>query len=112
MEIVFLYDFFQLTSPAFSIILLAEVVMKAITYDYAGKNFDRLFNMPDIHNDGIVIVKEDKSFVLLSKDILDSLLETLEIAENRDFVSSLKEAETQIKCGESFSFEDVFGEKV
>jgi PHD/YefM family antitoxin component YafN of YafNO toxin-antitoxin module len=86
--------------------------MKAITYDFAGKNFDRLFNMPDIHNEGIVIVKEDKNFVLLDKDILDSLLETVEIANDRDFVSSLKEAEAEIKRGESFSFEDVFGEKV
>lgn len=86
--------------------------MKAITYDFAGKNFDRLFNMPDIHNDGIVIVKEDKSFVLLDKEILDSLFETIEIAKDRDFVSSLKEAEAEMKRGESFSFEDVFGEKI
>ncbi|MCP5050939.1 MAG: hypothetical protein GY940_27485 [bacterium] len=86
--------------------------MKAITYDFAGKNFDKIFNMPDIHNDGIVIVKEDKSFVLLDKDILDSLFETIEITKDRDFVSSLKEAESELKRGESFSFEDVFGEKI
>ncbi len=86
--------------------------MKAITYDFAGKNFERIFNMPDIHNEGVVIVKEDKSFVLLDKDILDSLLETVYIAKDRDFVSSLKEAENEIERGESFSFEDVFGESV
>jgi PHD/YefM family antitoxin component YafN of YafNO toxin-antitoxin module len=89
-----------------------EVIMKAITYDFAGKNFEKVFNMPDIHNVGIEIVKEDKSFVLLDKDILDSLLETVDIAKDRDFVSSLKEAEAQMERGESYSFEDVFGEKV
>jgi PHD/YefM family antitoxin component YafN of YafNO toxin-antitoxin module len=78
--------------------------MKAITYDYAERNFNSIFNMPDIYNEGILIVKDDKNFVLLEKDILDSLLETIEIAKDRDFVSSLKEAEAEMKQGESFSF--------
>lgn len=86
--------------------------MKAITYEFARSNFDKIFNMLAIQNDGLIIVKEDKNFVLMDKDLLDSVMETIEIAKDKHFVSSLKNAKKEIERGETFTFEDVFSEKL
>ncbi len=82
--------------------------MKAVTYEYARENFDDVFNMWDVQSEGVLIVKEDKSFVLMDKDLVDSLFETMEIAPDKSFVASLKEAEKEIERGEAYSFEDAF----
>ena len=86
--------------------------MKAVTYDFARIHFDEVFNMIQVQNEGVIIVKEDKNFVLIDKSLLDSVVETAELAEDEEFVSSLKSAKAEIETGESFTFEDVFGEKL
>jgi len=86
--------------------------MKAVTYDFARYHFEEVIDMAEIQNDGIIIVRDDKNFVLMDKDVLDSVIETVELAKDKDFVSSLKIAKEEIERGESFTFEDVFGEKV
>lgn len=83
--------------------------MKAITYEYARKNFDGVFDMIDVENDGIIIVKEDKNFVLMDKDLLDTVFETIEISKDKKFVASLIKANAEMEKGESFTFEEVFG---
>lgn len=86
--------------------------MKAITYDFARIHFDEVFNMIQAQNEGVIIVKEDKNFVLMDKNLLDSIVETAELAEDKDFVSSLKAAKLEIERGEFFTFKDVFGEEL
>ena len=86
--------------------------MKAVTFEYAKKNFDKVFNMPVVQNDGLIIVKEDKNFVLIDKEFLDSVMETIEIAKDKELVSSLKESRAEIEKGESHTFEEVFGEEI
>jgi PHD/YefM family antitoxin component YafN of YafNO toxin-antitoxin module len=86
--------------------------MKAVTYDFARSHFEEVFNIVQEQNDGVIIVKDDKNFVLLDRDLLDSVFETVELLEDGEFVSSLKAAKAEIESGESFTFEDVFGEKI
>jgi len=86
--------------------------MKAVTYDFARSHFEEVFNIVQEQNDGVIIVKDDKNFVLMDRDLLDSVFETAELLADREFVSSLKVAKAEIERGESFTFEDVFGEKI
>ena len=86
--------------------------MKAVTYDFARSHFDEVFNMIQVQNEGVIIVKDDKNFVLVDKNLLDSVVETAELSEDKEFVASLKTAKAEIERGESFTFEDVFGEKL
>ena len=86
--------------------------MKAVTYDFARSHFDEVFNMIQVQNEGVIIVKDDKNFVLFDKNLLDSVVETAELSEDKDFVASLKAAKEEIQRGESFTFEDVFSEKL
>jgi antitoxin YefM len=86
--------------------------MQAITYEYARNNFDRVFNMISTQNDGLIIVKEDKNYVLMDKDMLDSVMETIDISKDKEFVLSLKKAKKEIEKGESFTFKEVFGEEI
>jgi PHD/YefM family antitoxin component YafN of YafNO toxin-antitoxin module len=94
------------------LLLLPEVIMKAVTYDFARSHFDEVFNMIQVQNEGVIIVKDDKNFVLMDKNLLDSVVETAELSEDKEFVASLKAAKAEIQRGESFTFEDVFGEKL
>jgi antitoxin YefM len=84
--------------------------MKAVTYDFARVHFDEVFNMIQVQNEGVIIVKEDKNFVLMDKNLLDSVVATSELVEDKELVSSLQAAKAEIERGESFTFEDVFGE--
>lgn len=86
--------------------------MKAVTYEYARTHFDEVFGMLSVQNDGLIIVKEKRNFVLMDKDLLDSVLETIEISNDKELVASLKAARAEIDRGEYVSFEDVFGEKI
>ncbi len=70
--------------------------MQAITYEYARNNFDRVFNMISAQNDGLIIVKEDKNYVLMDKDMLDSVMETIDISKDKDFVLSLKKPNNSV----------------
>jgi antitoxin YefM len=82
--------------------------MKAVTYDFAKHHFEEIVHMAEVQNDGVIIVKEDKNYVLMDRDFLDSVIETVELAKDEDFVSSLKMAKEEIERGETFTFEDVF----
>ncbi|MCK4761479.1 MAG: hypothetical protein KAW12_04705 [Candidatus Aminicenantes bacterium] len=86
--------------------------MKAITYEYARKNFDQIFKMVDVQTDGVVIVKETQNFVLIDKELLDSLFESIELSRDKEFVASVKRAKTEMDRGDSFTFEEVFGEEI
>lgn len=83
-----------------------RVNMKTVTYDFARENFEEVINMTDIHDDGIVIVKNKRKYVLMDKNILDSATETLELLKDSEFLSSLKHGKEEIDRGESFTFEE------
>jgi len=82
--------------------------MQAVTYEFARENFDKVFNMLPIQEDGLIIVKGDKNYVLMDKDMLDLVTETYEIYRDKKLMSSLKKAKAEIEKGEYFTFEDVF----
>ncbi len=86
--------------------------MKTVTYDFAREHFEDVIKMADIQDDGIVIVKNKRKYVLVDKDILDSATETLELLKDRELLSSLKHAKEEIDKGESFTFQDIFSEKI
>jgi len=48
--------------------------------------------------------------VLLSAEDYDNLIETLELLSTKDFTKRLKQSIEQVKKGETYSMEDVFGD--
>lgn len=51
------------------------------------------------------------SVVLMAEDDYESLLETMELLSTPGFRKSLKRSVAQMRKGETFSFEEVFGGK-
>jgi len=72
--------------------------MKAVTYDFAKYHFEEVIDMAEIQDDAVIIVRDDKNSVLMDKDVLDSVIETVELAKDKNFVSSLKVAQEEIEA--------------
>jgi PHD/YefM family antitoxin component YafN of YafNO toxin-antitoxin module len=86
--------------------------MRAITFEYARENLEEVLGMANLEGEGVVIVHGDKNFVLIDKEMLDSIFETIELSRDKEFVDSLKRSEEEIKKGEFYTYEDIFGHKV
>ena len=55
--------------------------MYYVTAEYAKKNFDELIKRAEIEACGIVIVKGNKSFILISQEALEEWGETAEMLQ-------------------------------
>jgi PHD/YefM family antitoxin component YafN of YafNO toxin-antitoxin module len=86
--------------------------MRAITFEYARENLEKVLTMADLESEGVVIVHGDRNFVLMDKEMLDSIFETIELSRDKEFVSSLRKAEQEIEEGDFYTYEDIFGDKV
>jgi antitoxin YefM len=79
---------------------------KYLTITEARKN---LLSLPDeLINEPIIITKHGKPvMVTFSYEQMESLLETLEILEDKEFSSQLSASIQQDRAGESVNWEDV-----
>jgi antitoxin YefM len=78
---------------------------KYLTITEARKNF---LSLPDeLINEPIIITKHGKPvMVTISYEQMESLLETLEILEDKEFSSQLSASIQQDQAGESINWED------
>lgn len=78
---------------------------KYLTITEARKNF---LSLPDeLINEPIIITKHGKPvMVTVSYEQMESLLETLEILEDKEFSSQLSASIQQDRAGESINWED------
>jgi prevent-host-death family protein len=80
-----------------------------VTADYARQNFDEIIQRANIETEGVTIVKDNKSYVLINREELEALIETAELLEVPDILSDISEAREEYNQGKSLTMEDIFG---
>jgi len=82
--------------------------MYRVTAEYAKNNFDEVINRASTEASGIVIVRENQSFILISQEELDAWMETSELLEDPNLLSDISSARAEYKKGEALTMEQVF----
>jgi antitoxin YefM len=80
-----------------------------VTADYASKNFEEIIQRANIEAEGVTIVKDNQSFVLIDQEELEALVETAELLQVSDILTDISQARKEYKQGETLTMEDVFG---
>jgi antitoxin YefM len=80
-----------------------------VTADYASKNFEEIIQRANIEAEGVTIVKDNQSFVLIDQEELEALVETAELLQVSDILTDISQARQEYKQGETLTMEDVFG---
>ncbi|HAA31014.1 MAG TPA: prevent-host-death family protein [Cyanobacteria bacterium UBA8553] len=83
--------------------------MYCVTAEYAKNNFNELIERASTEAGGVVIVQENKSFILISQEELEALIETAELLQEPNLLSDIEEAREEYKKGEVLTMEQVFG---
>lgn len=83
--------------------------MYCVTAEYAKNNFNELIERASSEVGGVVIVQENKSFILISQEELESWVETAELLQNPNLLSEIQEAREEYKKGEALTMDQIFG---
>jgi prevent-host-death family protein len=83
--------------------------MYCVTSEYAQKHFTEIMERAKHEPEGVLIVEENKTFVLIDKDELESWQETKELLKDSTILSDVKEAKKEYEKGETLTMEDIFG---
>ena len=71
-----------------------------VTADYAKQNFDEIIQRANTETEGVTIVKDNKSYVLIDREELEALIETAELLEVPNLLFDISEARAEYKRGE------------
>jgi antitoxin YefM len=80
-----------------------------VTADYASKNFEEIIQRANIEAEGVTIVKDNQSFVLIDQEELEALVETAELLQVSGILTDISQARKEYKQGETLTMEDIFG---
>lgn len=80
-----------------------------VTADYASQNFEEIIQRANIEAEGVTIVKDNKSFVLIDQEELEALIETAELLQVPHLLTDVSQAREEYEQGETLTMEDVFG---
>ncbi|PSB01005.1 type II toxin-antitoxin system Phd/YefM family antitoxin [Merismopedia glauca] len=80
-----------------------------VTADYAHQNFDEIIQRASTEPEGIIIVKDNKSFVLIDRQELEALIETSELLDIPNLATDIAQARAEYQKGETLTMEDIFG---
>ncbi|MBC6476688.1 MAG: type II toxin-antitoxin system prevent-host-death family antitoxin [Hormoscilla sp. GM7CHS1pb] len=69
--------------------------MYRVTAEYAKNNFDEVINRANTEASGIVIVRENPSFILISQEELNAWMETSELLEDPNLLSDISSARAE-----------------
>ena len=83
--------------------------MYCVTAEYAKNNFNELIERAKSEVGGVVIVQENKSFILISQEELEAWIETAELLQDPNLLSDIQEAREQYKKGEALTMDQIFG---
>jgi len=83
--------------------------MYHVTADYAKNNFNEVIERASVEPGGVVIVQENKSFILISQEELEAWMETSELLQDKNLLSDIEESREQYKKGEALTMDRVFG---
>lgn len=82
--------------------------MYCVTAEYAKNNFKEVMERASTEAGGVVIVQENKSFVLISQEELEAWVETSELLQEPNLLSDIKEAREEYQKGEALTIDKVF----
>ena len=80
-----------------------------VTVDYASQNFDEIIQRANTEAEGVTIVKDNKSYVLIDREELEALIETAELLQTPDILKDVAQARQEYQQGETLTMEDFFG---
>lgn len=80
-----------------------------VTADYASQNFDEIIQRANTEAEGVTIVKDNKSFVLIDQEELEALIETAELLQDPEVLTDISQARAEYQKGETLGMEDIFG---
>lgn len=83
--------------------------MYQVTVDYAKINLDELCDRAGKESEGVSIVRENRSYVLISHEEWESLIETAELIKVPNLLEQVKSARQEYQKGEALSMDQVFG---
>ena len=68
-----------------------------VTAEYASQNFDEIIQRADTDAEGVTIVKDNKSFVLIDQKELEALMETAELLQVPEILTDISQAREEYK---------------
>jgi antitoxin YefM len=80
-----------------------------VTADYASQNFEEIIQRAKVEAEGVTIVKDNQSFVLIDQEELEALIETAELLQIPDILTDVSQARKEYQQQEILTMEDVFG---
>jgi PHD/YefM family antitoxin component YafN of YafNO toxin-antitoxin module len=83
--------------------------MYQVTVDYAKANFDELCDRAGQEPEGVAIVRENRSYILITQEEWESLIETAELMQLPNLLTQVASARQEYQAGEALSMEQVFG---
>jgi len=83
--------------------------MYCVTAEYAKNNFNEVIQRASTEAGGVVIVQENKSFVLISQEELEAWVETAELLQDPNLLSDIEEAQKEYQKGEALTMDQIFG---
>ena len=83
--------------------------MHHVTVDYAKANLEELCDRTEKEPDGVVIVRENRSYMLISQAEWESLAETTKLMQDPYLLEHIALARQEYAAGEALTMEQVFG---
>ncbi len=83
--------------------------MYQVTVDYAKANLDELCDRAGQEPEGVAIVREDRSYILITQEEWESLIETAELMQLPNLLTQVASARQEYQSGEALSMKQVFG---
>ncbi len=72
-----------------------------VTADYASQNFNEIIQRANTEAEGVTIVKDNKSYVLIDREELEALIETAELLQTHDIPKDVSQARKEYQEGET-----------
>jgi len=82
--------------------------MYQVTADYAKAHLDEICDRASKDAEGVAIVRENQSYVLISQEEWESLLETAELLQIPGILEQVEAARQDYQKGEAIPFDQVF----
>ncbi|MEE3719251.1 type II toxin-antitoxin system Phd/YefM family antitoxin [Tumidithrix elongata RA019] len=83
--------------------------MYQVTVDYAKVNLDELCERAGKEPEGVAIVRENRSYVLITYEEWESLIETAELMKVPNLLKQVEVARQEYQKGEVLNMDQVFG---
>jgi antitoxin YefM len=83
--------------------------MYQVTVDYAKANLDELCDRAGKDSEGIAIVRENRSYILITYEEWESIMETAELMQIPKLLKQVESARQEYQKGEALTMEQIFG---